>query len=121
MFTFAHLPQILTSALAILLPVVNFPNAPAGVPAASGDGGEGGPVSYAGRQNADQNVYPGIFKLQEDVTTTPIMADDYGSGDVENHENGQLAIFLFLDGHVDHIRRNAGFTNADFEYNPLQN
>jgi prepilin-type N-terminal cleavage/methylation domain-containing protein len=67
-------------------------------------GGGFGPCSYAGRENLNQQVYPGIFKPTKDTTTTPIGSDDWNDADVENHENGELMIFLFLDGHSDHIR-----------------
>ncbi|WP_372371434.1 hypothetical protein [Candidatus Uabimicrobium sp. HlEnr_7] len=70
-------------------------------------GDANGPVSYAGRKNANQNVYPGIFNLLEDVTTTPIASDDIGES--HNHENGTVINFLFLDGHVDHDRENLNF------------
>ncbi len=63
-----------------------------------------GPCSYAGRKNLNQQIYPGVFKPTKDTTTTPIGSDDWNDADVENHENGELMIFLFLDGHSDHIR-----------------
>ncbi|WP_372365723.1 type II secretion system protein [Candidatus Uabimicrobium sp. HlEnr_7] len=69
-----------------------------------------GPISYAGRLNKEQSVYPGIFRPAEDTTTTPIVGDDLG--DSHNHENGQVMQFLFLDLHVDHIRRpNSNFSD----------
>ncbi|WP_372369083.1 type II secretion system protein [Candidatus Uabimicrobium sp. HlEnr_7] len=64
-------------------------------------------ISYAGRMNQDQNAYPGIFRPTEETTTTPITTDDWNDGFVENHENGQVMEFLFLDAHVDHQRRAA--------------
>ena len=71
-------------------------------------GDASGPISYAGRLNKKQNVYPGIFHLAKEVSTTPIVGDDLGSP--HNHEDGQVMIFLFLDAHVDHLRRR----NRDF-------
>ncbi len=69
------------------------------------DEGDGfGPCSYAGRKNANQQVYPGIFKVTSQVTTTPIAADDWNDGEVENHRNGDVLNFLFLDGHTDQVR-----------------
>ena len=59
-----------------------------------------GPVSYAGRRNADQGLYPGIFRANADVKTTPIVSDDIGEPH-NNHENGEIFNFLFLDGHVE--------------------
>lgn len=69
-----------------------------------------GPVSYAGRKNQNQNVYPGIFNPGEGTTTTPVMSDDIGE---PNHKleyrnfffikkTHNRSNFLFLDGHVDH-------------------
>ncbi|BBM84936.1 type II secretion system protein [Candidatus Uabimicrobium amorphum] len=73
-------------------------------------GNASGPISYAGRLNKNQNIYPGIFRPREDLTTTPIVGDDLGSP--HNHENGQVMFFLFLDSHVDHVRRrNSDFTD----------
>ena len=65
-------------------------------------GDASGPVSYAGRMNANQNIYPGIFRPTEDTTTTPIASDDIGWP--HNHENGELMIYLFLDTHIDQVR-----------------
>lgn len=59
-----------------------------------------GPVSYAGRRNANQSLYPGIFLANTDVQTTPIVSDDIGEPH-NNHENGEVFNFLFLDGHVE--------------------
>lgn len=80
-----------------------------------------GPVSYAGRNNVNQQVYPGIFKPSRDTTTTPMGSDDWNDADVENHENGELMIFLFLDGHSDHVRDpNVDFGN-NVTFDPLTN
>ena len=73
-------------------------------------GDASGPISYAGRLNKNQDVYPGIFHPTKNATTTPIVGDDLGSP--HNHENGQVMNFLFLDTHVDHIRKkNSDFTD----------
>ncbi|WP_372367325.1 type II secretion system protein [Candidatus Uabimicrobium sp. HlEnr_7] len=65
-----------------------------------------GPVSYAGRKNANQNIYPGIFRPTEETTTTPIISDDIGQP--SNHENGTMMIYLFLDTHMDWVRNKNG-------------
>jgi len=61
-------------------------------------------VSYAGRKNKVQAVYPGIFRPNDDTSGTAICADDddQPSGEVTNHP--KLSNFLFLDGHSDHLR-----------------
>lgn len=61
-----------------------------------------GPISYAGRLNKNQNIYPGIYRPTEETTTTPMMSDDFGNP--HNHENGTIIQFLFVDGHTDHYR-----------------
>jgi prepilin-type N-terminal cleavage/methylation domain-containing protein len=94
---------------------------------AEGDGI--GPVSYAGRKNSVQQIYPGVFKPTKDTTTTPLGADDWNDDDatVQNHENGELLIFLFLDGHSDHVRANdpadAFETGKEYQliYDPITN
>lgn len=75
------------------------------------EGDAEGPVSYAGRKNAKQGVYPGIFKPKEELVTTPIASDDLGES--HNHENGQIVSFLFLDGHTDHERSQSPSTYSD--------
>ena len=59
-------------------------------------------ISYAGRTNANQKVYPGVYKPFHQTTITTSASDDFENS--ANHENGQLVIFLFLDGHCDHVR-----------------
>ena len=59
-------------------------------------------ISYAGRKNIDQKVYPGIYRPFHTTTTTPLASDDWQ--DSPNHENGQYINFLFVDGHRDHVR-----------------
>lgn len=78
-------------------------------------------ISYGGRINVNQNAYPGIFRPTEETTTTPIAADDWNDGFVENHENGQVMQFLFLDAHVDHQRRAAADWGAELITDPLAN
>ena len=78
-------------------------------------------ISYGGRINVNQNAYPGIFRPTEETTTTPIAADDWNDGFVENHENGQVMQFLFLDAHVDHQRRAAADWGAQLITDPLAN
>lgn len=55
-------------------------------------------ISYAGRQNATQTTYPGLFRASQQTTLTTTASDDWESQ--ENHENGQFINFLFLDGHA---------------------
>ena len=42
-------------------------------------------------------------------------------GFVENHENGQVIQFLFLDAHVDHIRRSQADHGDEDIMDPLSN
>lgn len=70
--------------------------------------------SYAGRKNGTPSVYPGIF-TDADSSSTPVGSDDFDqptsntAGGSWNHEG--LALFLFLDGSSDEVRReNAKFT-----------
>lgn len=75
-------------------------------------------VSYAGRKNADQKVYPGLFVTTKLATTTPTAADDRDQPvDTWNHPD--LMNMLFLDGHVDNIN----IRNTEFEdyLDPLTN
>ncbi len=73
---------------------------------ASDAGDADGPVSYAGRKNSNQKIYPGIFKQNEDIATTPIIADDIGEPH-NNHENGNAMNILFLDMHAESKNKNA--------------
>lgn len=60
--------------------------------------------SYAGRKNRNQSEYPGLFALTRETTQTPIAADDWDQPlDTWNHPD--LMIFLYLDGHVNHLNR----------------
>jgi len=61
-------------------------------------------VSYSGRINADQAVYPGLFRLTTDTTTTPLAGDDFDQP-VEGLNHNKQANFLFLDGHTDKIQQ----------------
>jgi prepilin-type N-terminal cleavage/methylation domain-containing protein len=69
-------------------------------------------VSYAGRINRRQDIYPGIFCETRDATVTPIVADDrdqpIGTG---NHTNGEYYNVLYLAGNTDNVRKD----QADFE------
>jgi len=69
-----------------------------------GEDKEDGPCSYTGRRNLEngQRTYPGIFRSYHETTMTPTGADDWDSN--PNHENGQFANFLFVDGHTDNLR-----------------
>jgi len=96
-------------------------NAGADMSSATTTGDADGPVSYAGRRNAAQQTYPGIFKPSKDTTTTPIGSDDWNTNDVQNHENGELMIFLFLDGHSDHKKDGAAAFGVDPLFDPLVN
>lgn len=59
-------------------------------------------VSYAGRKNGNQNLYPGLFRVHRDTALTGLASDDWQ--DPANHENGALIIVLYQDGHVDSVR-----------------
>lgn len=66
-------------------------------------------MSYAGRENATQKTYPGIYRPQQLNASTSIGSDDWSGNDAkypdsENHENGQFVNFLFLDGHSEGVR-----------------
>ena len=75
--------------------------------------------SYAGRKNSDQGVYPGFFKLANDIVPTPMVADDIDQPDASasnKHNHGNNTNFLMLDLHaetqnnfVDEISFNAVF------------
>lgn len=69
-----------------------------------------GPVSYAGRKNQNQNIYPGIFQATKEMTTTVVMSDDMGEANhqFKHHDSSpyEMTNFLFLDGHVDNINSN---------------
>lgn len=75
--------------------------------------------SYAGRKNADQAVYPGIFDLQKETTETPIIADDLNEPDGNETNHDRQSNFLFLDGHTASV----AFEDATFVllYDPLTN
>lgn len=70
----------------------------------------GNACSYAGRRNRFSDRYPGIFTETRETSSTPVASDDFDQPllDSWNHEN--VAMFLFLDGHSDEVRReNATF------------
>ncbi len=75
-------------------------------------------ISYAGRKNADQKKYPGIFKAYHSTTMSPMVCDDFQ--DSNNHENGQFVNFLFLDGHTENRRDTNANDKADFGYNDFK-
>jgi len=83
-----------------------------------------GAMSYAGRNNLNQTAYPGLYKPFHNTTLTTTASDDW---EIQpNHENGQYANFLFLDGHCDHVRNSdAGDTDAKTNFgstaDPLNN
>jgi prepilin-type N-terminal cleavage/methylation domain-containing protein/prepilin-type processing-associated H-X9-DG protein len=58
-------------------------------------------VSYSGRINENQTIYPGLFRLSSDTTTTPLTSDDTDQPLGPNHPNSSN--FLFLDGHTDSL------------------
>lgn len=70
------------------------------VPDAAGGGAN--QVSYGGRKNAIQTVYPGMFRVHKDTALTSLASDDWQ--DPANHENGALIVVLYQDGHVDSCR-----------------
>lgn len=74
-------------------------------------------VSFAGRKNSNQRVYPGLFRPTQDTTVTPMAGDDDQPEDEFNHPN--LANFLYLDGHVELLRREE--TNYLETRDPLTN
>ena len=67
-----------------------------------------GGMSYAGRKNNQQSMYPGLYKkynkpklyspYDASINTT-LASDDWEN--FPNHNNGQLINFLFTDGHVE--------------------
>jgi prepilin-type N-terminal cleavage/methylation domain-containing protein len=71
-------------------------------------------ISYAGRKNANQNVYPGLYKVHKDTALTGLACDDWQVAD--NHENGAVLIVLYQDGHVDACRDKRAADQADFGY-----
>lgn len=122
----AHLyvTGILGETTVYICPSTPDENTAAAIVSATTTGGGEEPISYAGRRNTNQKLYPGIFKPQKDTTVTPTAADDWNSvADVQNHENGDVIVFLFLDGHCDHIKsRNADFVNGyAATYDPVTN
>ncbi|WP_372371140.1 type II secretion system protein [Candidatus Uabimicrobium sp. HlEnr_7] len=77
------------------------------------NGDASGPVSYAGRKNANSRVYPGLFNVNDDVSTTPIVSDDIGEP-YNNHSDGKASNFLFFDLHVDmKYKGETDFPNLD--------
>jgi prepilin-type N-terminal cleavage/methylation domain-containing protein/prepilin-type processing-associated H-X9-DG protein len=75
------------------------------------DGDAANAVSYAGRMNRTQTIYPGLFS-DRDVTVTPMACDDRNQPDgTGNHNTGDLLNVLYADGHTDNIRRE----QVDFE------
>ena len=60
-------------------------------------------VSYCGRINTNQLVYPGLFELTQDTTSTPMGGDDLDQPVGFNHPN--LTNFLFLDCHTAGVRQ----------------
>jgi prepilin-type N-terminal cleavage/methylation domain-containing protein len=116
--------NVLGEAVAFICPSTpDDENESGGLTTATTTGNGFGPCSYAGRRNSNQQVYPGIFKPSRDTTVTPMGADDWNDSTVENHENGDVLIFLYVDGHADHIRGNALNFTSDYgsTYNPLTN
>lgn len=75
--------------------------------------------SYAGRKNRVASVYPGVFSLSKDTSSTPIASDDFDQPIETPWNHDSVAMFLFLDGHSDESRRE----NAEFlDYkDPLTN
>jgi prepilin-type N-terminal cleavage/methylation domain-containing protein len=65
-------------------------------------------VSYSGRINENQTIYPGLFRLSSDTTTTPLTSDDTDQPLGPNHPNSSN--FKFLDGHTDSLT----LLDADF-------
>lgn len=77
-------------------------------------------ISYAGRKNKNHAKYPGIFKPFRQTTLTTIVSDDFEA--TPNHEDGDVTIFLFLDGHVDQERvSNGGEKKIFLLSDPLSN
>ena len=113
--------NILGEAAAYICP--STPDDNIGLDGATELGDGDGPCSYAGRKNTNQQIYPGIFRPSRDTTVTPMASDDWNDGIVENHENGDVMIFLYVDGHADHIRGpNAGFASYYQKvFDPLTN
>ena len=72
---------------------------------ANGDGatialGATDSTSYAGRENATQSSYPGIYTSQSASETTATSDDSEGSA-IFNHEDA--CVMLFVDGHVEEV------------------
>ena len=74
-------------------------------------------VSYAGRKNRNQDVYPGLFMPTKDTTNTTVAADD--SQSTENHE--KVIHFLYLDGHTESVTKRWNKSKIDWLQNPLTN
>lgn len=62
---------------------------------------EGNAISYAGRKNANQREYPGLFRVHRDTSLTSLASDDWQG--TNNHCDGQTIAVLYQDGHVDHV------------------
>ena len=71
-------------------------------------------VSYGGRKNANQAIYPGLYKVHKDTAMTGLACDDWQVAD--NHENGAVLIVLYQDGHVDACRDKGAADQLDFGY-----
>ena len=74
-------------------------------------------VSYAGRKNRNQDIYPGLFIPTKDTTYTTVAADD--SQGTENHE--EVINFLYLDGHTESVTKRWNESKIDWLRNPLTN
>lgn len=92
--------QIMTEKNVYLCGMTDDENSEQELQDAPDNGDASGPVSYAGRKNANPRVYPGLFNMNDDVSTTPIVSDDIGEP-YNNHSDGEASNFLFLDLHVD--------------------
>lgn len=75
-----------------------------GAYAATGDTGATTAISYAGRTNANQDTYPGLYRVHVDTAMTGLASDDFQPVIVGQHENGVVLLILYADGHVDGLR-----------------
>ena len=69
----------------------------------SGDGYKNA-ISYAGRKNAIQRRYPGLFRMHRDTAITSIGSDDFHQPAGTSYNHSRVNIFLFQDGHTESRR-----------------
>jgi len=98
-FLIALYKENLNPANVFLCPCTTDTNSKEELEDAPDEGDAEGPVSYAGRNNANPNVYPGLFATKLPRERDPLAADDFGAP--HNHDYGNSINILFLDFHVE--------------------